>query len=93
MKRKKRMFNLFMEARFFLVVFISSFLLVTSTAFAVHELDDIDAIKKEIKGYDVKLKAVHTQRQEMIKKQDILTSEIKSLKEALKKCSGIIKEV
>ena len=87
------MFNLFMEARFFLVVFISSFLLVTSTAFAVHELDDIDAIKKEIKGYDVKLKAVHTQRQEMIKKQDILTSEIKSLKEALKKVSGIIKEV
>lgn len=87
------MFSLFIGARFFMIIFISSLLFVSSTAFAVHELDDIDAIKKEIKGYDVKLKAIHTQKQEMIKKQDILTSEIKSLKEALKKVSGIIKEV
>lgn len=87
------MFSLFIVARFFLIVFISSLLFVSSTAFAVHELDDIDAIKKGIKGHDVKLKAIHTQRQEMIKKQDILTSEIKSLKEALKKGGSIIKEV
>ena len=44
------MFSLFIGARFFMIIFISSLLFVSSTAFAVHELDDIDAIKKEIKG-------------------------------------------
>ncbi len=87
------MFKFFMGARFFPALFIFSFLLAASTAFAVHELDDIDAIKKEIKGYDTKLKAIQAQKQEMIKKQDILTSEIKSLKESLKTGSSIIKEV
>lgn len=87
------MFNLLRYKGFYLAVFISSFLIAASTGFAVHELDDIAAIKKEIKGYDAKLRAVHAQKQEILKKQDILTGEIKSLKEAMKKGSSIIKEV
>ncbi len=93
MKREIKMLNLWKDKRSFFIMPILHLLFFASIAAAVHELDDIDAIKKEIKGYDVKLKAIHAQKQEMIKKQDALTSGIKSLKEALKKGSSIIKEV
>ncbi len=94
MKREKRMFNLLKYKRFHFVVFISSFLFFMSLpSFALHELDEIDVIKKEIKGYDARLRAIQIKKQEIIKKQDVLTSEIKSLKEALKAGSSIIKEV
>ena len=95
MKRKKRMLNLLGYKRFPLIIFISSLLfsIIASPLYALHELEEIDVIKKEIKEFDARLKALRTKKQEMIKKQDVLTSEIKSLKEALKKGSSIIKEV
>ncbi len=94
MKRKKRMFNLLGHKRFSLVIFTSAFLfLMASHIYALHELEKIAVIKKEIKEYDAGLKAIQIKKQEIISKQDVLTSEIKSLKEALKKGGSIIKEV
>ena len=94
MKRKKRMFNLLGHKRFSLVIFTSAFLfLMASHIYALHELEKIAVIKKEIKEYDAGLKAIQIKKQEIISKQDVLTSEIKSLKEAMKKGGSIIKEV